>query len=76
MSWKLYTGDVVMVNKAPNGYEYLNGYYLTLTQASLVGGVECWYTEEHADIENCWEFSGLPIPEEWMFKFEEEVDYE
>ena len=72
--WKLHTGDIVMINKAPEDFDYLNGYILTLSQAALVGGVECWYAAEHADTGNCWEMMALPIPEEWMFKFEKESE--
>ena len=72
--WKLHTGDVVMINKAPEDFYYLNGFVVTLDCASLVGGVECWYTEEHQDPYNNFEFLGYPIPEEWMFKFEKESE--
>ena len=62
MTFKLSSGDVCMIKYAPEGYDNYNGYVVKLTQASLYGGVECWYSEEYEQFED-------PIPESWLCKF-------
>ena len=65
--FKLTSGDVCMIKYAPEAYDELNGYVVKLTQASLYGGVESWYTEE--DIPNIFSEISFPLPEAWLWKF-------
>lgn len=65
--FNLSTGDVCMIKYAPEAYDELNGYVVKTTQASLMNGVESWYTEE--TIPNIFGEHSFPIPESWLWKF-------
>lgn len=67
MTFKLSSGDVCMIKYAPEAYDNYNGYVVKLTQASLYGGVESWYTEE--TIPNIFSEISFPLPESWLWKF-------
>ena len=72
MTFKLSSGDVCMIKYAPEAYDELNGYVVKTTQASLYGGVECWYTEE--TIPNIFSEISFPLPEPWLWKFRTEKE--
>ena len=65
--FKFSTGDVCMIKYAPEAYDELNGYVVKTTQASLMNGVESWYTEE--TIPNISSEISFPLPESWLWKF-------
>ena len=67
MTFKLSSGDVCMIKYAPEVYDELNGYVVKTTQASLMNGVESWYTEE--TIPNIFSEISFPLPESWLWKF-------
>lgn len=67
MMFNLSTGDVCMIKYAPEAYDELNGYVVKTTQASLMNGVEAWYTEE--TIPNIFNEISFPLPESWLWKF-------
>ena len=42
--FKYEVGDICMIKNAPEAYDELNGWVVTLRQASLFFDVESWYT--------------------------------
>ena len=70
--FKFSTGDVCMIKYAPEAYDELNGYVVKTTQASLMNGVESWYTEETIPNifgKNIFSEISFPLPESWLWKF-------
>ena len=65
--FKFSSGDLCMITKAPEAYDELNGWIVTLVLASLNCDVESWYTEE--EIPNIFSEINFPIPESWLWKF-------
>ena len=75
--FKYEVGDICMIKNAPEAYDELNGWVVTLQKASLFFDVESWWTEER--IPNIFMEINMPIPESWLFKFckiEKESGYE